>query len=101
SHQGADAGFICDGSDGEVSVTLRPAPAMRADPSAALATSARAAAGVPATVRGSRGRSTLKRLPAPAADSTVTAPPCMSTMERTMARPKPEPLPRASLERAP
>jgi hypothetical protein len=43
----------------------------------------------------------VKRLPDPAADSTVIEPPCMSTMERTMASPSPLPLPRASFEREP
>ncbi len=122
--QGADAGFICDASDGEVSVMLgssasgEPPPgdeavggdgatgvgevaATRSEPSAAVATADLAAAGEPATVRGSRGSVTVNRLPRPGPLSTVTVPPCMSTMDRTIARPRPLPLPRASLARDP
>ena len=42
-----------------------------------------------------------ERLPVPSRLSTVTEPPCMSTIERTIARPSPLPLPRASLAREP
>src|SRR5258705_4312659 len=57
--QGDETGFISDASDGEVSVTLTTAAAMRSEPSAALATSVWPAAGVPSTVRGSLGRYTV------------------------------------------
>src|SRR5207244_3125174 len=38
-----------------------------------------------------RGSSTVKRLPFPSCDSTVTRPPWTSTMPRTIARPRPVP----------
>ena len=51
------------------------AAAIRSSPSAAVATSARSAAGDPATLRGSRGRLMVNRLPVPVPLSTVIVPP--------------------------
>ena len=49
--------------------------------------------------RGSAGRVTVNIEPLPTRLSTMTRPPCISTTERTIARPSPLPLPRASLAR--
>ena len=53
------------------------------------------------SVRGSRGSVTTNVVPAPRRLSTVIRPPCMSTIDLTIARPRPLPLPRASLAREP
>ena len=53
------------------------------------------------TARGSRGRVTTNREPAPTRLSTAMVPWCMSTMDRTIARPRPEPALRASTSSEP
>src|ERR1035437_10324421 len=52
-------------------------------------------------VRGSAGSVTAKVEPDPTRLSTMIRPRCISTIDRTMARPSPLPLLRASLARAP
>jgi len=51
--------------------------------------------------RGSRGSQTRKVEPTPSRLSTLIRPPCMSTMDFTMASPRPLPLLRASFARDP
>ena len=71
--QGAGSGLTCGRSDGEVSCMFAAAAPDRAvegsatgaRASAAEATAARVAAGVPSTRRGSRGRVTVNVEPAP------------------------------------
>ena len=58
-------------------------------------------AAVPSGDLGSAGSVTVKVDPPPTRLSTMTRPACMSTTERTMARPRPLPLLRASLAREP